>query len=482
MKLKSFKSRIIVTVVAVISIFSSVAFYMYSNYLSKRIYNNTEENTSFVLDMVNVPYKIVNSQHKSEQFDSIINLLTTNKLIPNAYFVDSVGSLKYYSTPNKHKLDTAFISELTFDNDKISFSTFKSDKNTFSRAFVRLCNTPECVNCHSSSNKSLGYVVFDFSINQTKENMAFTRNFSISFTVFLVILLGGLIILLHYRFVLGALSKFQKSINVINHGDLGERVEITKSKELGDLAICFNVMLDNFQETTSQLSNYHKKELQDAQKLATIGEMSARLAHEIRNPITGIANAIEIIIEETEDEENKPILQEIKRQANRVNEAVSKLLKYAKSEKLNLEKQDINELIKSIVFFLKNQSNTNKITFILELNPKLPEFLFDKEKMETVLINICLNALQAIDNNGIVIFKTTFEKENEKVKISVEDNGVGIPQDDIHKIFKPFYTTKTEGTGLGMAIIKDTVDKHNGIITVESELEKGTIISLILPS
>ncbi len=196
---------------------------------------------------------------------------------------------------------------------------------------------------------------------------------------------------MHYRFVRGSLSKFQNSIKTINHGNLSERVPISKSKELGDLAKCFNTMLDNFQETRNQLNSYHENELQDAQKLATIGEMSARLAHEIRNPITGIANAIEIIIEDTEDEQNKPILQEIKRQANRINEAISKMLKYSKSEKLSLEKLNINENIKSMVFFLKNQSSTNNITFILELQRNIPNIYYDKEMVDNVFLNLSLN-------------------------------------------------------------------------------------------
>jgi signal transduction histidine kinase len=286
---------------------------------------------------------------------------------------------------------------------------------------------------------------------------------------------------MHYRFVKTSLSKFKNSILKINHGNLGERVSISNSKELGELAVCFNLMIDNFQKTTEQLNDYHEKELQDAQKLATIGEMSARLAHEIRNPITGIANAIEIIVENMDNDQHKPILEEIRRQARRVNEAISKLLKYSGNEELKMETHDINESVKSIVFFLKNQSGTGRITFAMELQAKIPMFRFDKEKIENAVMNLGLNAIQAIEDRGIVTFSTSYNSNENTVEISVEDNGAGIPKNKINEIFKPFYTTKTEGTGLGLVIIKDTIEKHNGKVVVESEEGIGTKIRVVIP-
>ncbi len=481
MKLTSFRSRIIVTVIVVVSLFSSFAFYLYSNYLSKRIYKNTEQNTIEVLDLINEPIRLTYFPHDTQKFNALINDMINNEYVLNAYFIDSTCLLKYPKNLTESEKDSLFQIDLPLLKEDVTFKNFKSEKNTFSRAFIRLNNMPDCYGCHSYMTKNLGYVIFDFSLNQTQMNINFTRKFSITFTVFLVIILGAFVLLMHYRFVRGSLSKFQKSIKIINHGNLNERVPISNSKELGELAKCFNKMLDNFQETRKQLNSYHENELQDAQKLATIGEMSARLAHEIRNPIMGIANAIEIIVEDTEDKQNKPIFEEIKRQANRVNEAISKLLKYSKSEKLKLEKQDINENIKSIVFFLKNQSSTNNITFVLELQTKIPKFNFDKEKIENAFLNLSLNAIQAIEDGGVITYKTSFDKEKKTVEICIEDNGIGIPKDKINEIFKPFYTTKTEGTGLGMAIIKDTIDKHSGKITVESEVGVGSCITVILP-
>ncbi|MCF6364769.1 MAG: ATP-binding protein [Bacteroidales bacterium] len=485
MRLNTFRSRIIFTVIVVVSLFSSFAFYLYSNYLSKRIYAKTEENTIAVLDMINEPVRLSLQPHNSGAFNSLVEKMIKSDQISDAYFLDSVGVLKFPVRASYIKSDSIFETDIPLIEEDLTFKTFKSEKHSLSRAFIRIQNKENCKNCHSSDTKNLGYIVFDFSINQTEKNINFTRKFSIIFTVFMVLILGGFVLLMHYRFVRGSLVKFQKSIKNINAGNLCERVPISDSRELGELAKCFNLMLDNFEETRKQLSSYHEKELQDAQKLATIGEMSARLAHEIRNPITGIANAIEIIAEDTKDKQNKPILHEIKRQATRVNEAISKLLKYAKSEKLTLDKQCINETVKSIVFFIKSQSSTKNVVFILDLQDKIPEFYFDREKIENVFLNLTLNAIDAIEEKnirGVITYKTVYLKDKKEIKILIEDNGTGIQEDKINEIFKPFYTTKTEGTGLGMAIIKETAEKHSGTVKVESKLGIGTTFIVTLPT
>jgi signal transduction histidine kinase len=258
-------------------------------------------------------------------------------------------------------------------------------------------------------------------------------------------------------------------------------VKIPESKELGDLGKNFNTMIENFQKAQEELQRYHRKEIQDRQKLASIGEMSARLAHEIRNPITGIANAVEIIIDESRDEANKSVLEEIQRQANRVNKAISNLLNYSRSKELNVQESDLNEIIKSVVFFLNNQAHKQEIRITAELDNDLSPFRFDPEQMENVMLNLGMNALQTIQDEGEITFRTLFEPPDNTVKIFVSDTGSGIPEDKISEIFNPFFTLKTEGTGLGLAIARDIVEMHSGQITVSNNQEKGCTFQISLP-
>jgi len=315
-----------------------------------------------------------------------------------------------------------------------------------------------------------------------EDTVAFARRFSLAFTVLMLLLILGFVLILHYKMVRRSLSQFQTTIRTINEGNLNERLIIPRSTELGKLGKSFNEMVDYFQQTQNELQRYHKNEILNSKKLATIGEMSARLAHEIRNPITGIANAIEIIIEEAGDTVNKPVLEEIRRQANRVNKAVSNLLTYSRSRELHLQEGDINEIIRSVVFFLSNQDIDKKINFILELGDNVPLFHFDAEQVENVLMNLGLNAIQASEANNTIAYTTLFLEDERKIIVAVSDSGKGIPAEKLQDIFKPFYTTRTQGTGLGLAIAKEIIEMHLGEIKVENNSDRGCTFTITLPA
>jgi signal transduction histidine kinase len=289
------------------------------------------------------------------------------------------------------------------------------------------------------------------------------------------------VLILHFRIIKKSLSEFKSTINKINSGDLDCRVDIPQSKELGELGHSFNTMIDHFQQAQKELQKYHLEEIRNKQKLASIGEMSARLAHEIRNPITGIANAIEIILGETKESQNMPVLEEIQRQANRVNKAISNLLKFSRTKELNVQEASINDIIKSIVFFLKSQGNGKIITYKVELDEDIPSFKFDPEQIENVFLNLGINATQTIDKEGTITIRSSYDPYQKQVTISFSDTGKGIPENKISEIFNPFFTLRTEGTGLGLAIVKEIIDMHNGSILVYNNPDHGATFQITLP-
>ncbi len=240
-------------------------------------------------------------------------------------------------------------------------------------------------------------------------------------------------------------------------------------------------MLDKVQEMQARISQLHQKELQNAQKLATVGEMAASVAHEIKNPLTGISSAMEIIVEEMNDTSKKPILQEIHRQVRRVNNTLNALLQYARPEDLEIERTDINKVIEESVFFLESQAGNNRITFKKELSGVDILFDFDPRQIEAVIINLLQNAVQSIENEGVVTIKTEFDEARQSFKLTIKDTGSGISPENLKKIFKPFYSTKAKGTGLGLAISKDIIERHGGSVSVSSVKGKGTVFEIYLP-
>ena len=476
--ISSFRFRIIVTLIIVITSFSMASFYYYNSYLTNMLYKNAEDDLRTILEFLQKQVitardgRIIKPLLKTES--------KTNHCIMQTYVLDGNGNMVFCSNNYQYAIHRNSLLEMIKKPEEISINSIQTDSTPFSRASIRFNNAPQCYGCHSPSVKMIGFIIVDYSMYKSHNTIASTRKFSIFFTIVLIALILGLVMVLHYRFVKGSLSKFRGIINSINKGDLEKRVNIPRSRELGELGSSFNQMIEHFQQTQNELMKYHDKEIRNTQRLATIGEMSARLAHEIRNPMTGIANAIEIIIEETNNNQNKAVLEEIRRQANRVNKAVSNLLKFSQTKELNLRKESINEIIKSVVFFLENQSGQKKIQFIMDLDPEIPDFLFDPDQIENVLLNLGINAVQAFEKSGVVLYMTQFDALKKRAHISVSDSGPGIPDEIMNEIFTPFYTTRTEGTGLGLAIVKEIIDLHNGTIIVKNNPDKGCTFQILL--
>lgn len=484
MKKLSFRSIILITLIVVIGLLSSSAFYIYSLYLKKIIDEESVKKSEFersivsALELLKYQFYYSVNEHDEMVIKTILHKLNNRDQVVNAYLYDGSGDMKFSLNGDTVPHIDVMLGEPPYTDENIHLTNFPLEELPFTRAYFHMQNTPSCNKCHPSEQKSLGYVVIDVAMENPINNITFIRKSSILFTLVMIFVILGLILLIHYRFVRKSLGDFKGTIAAINNGNLDNRFSIPKTKELGLLGISFNNMLDNFQMAQKELKDFHQKELRSNFKLATIGEMSARLAHEIRNPITGIENAIEIIISETNDKENIPIFEEIQRQTKRVNNAVSDLLKYARKKDLNLEKNNINEVIRSLVFFLESQVKQKEIRFDLDLQDNIPLFHFDHMQFENVLLNLGLNGIQAIQEKGSVTFKTTFSSNEDKVFIYVIDTGKGIPNDDISQVFHPFFTTRNEGTGLGLAIVKDIVEKHEAEIWVENNSDGGCTFTI----
>lgn len=466
-------------IVLVLSSFFS--FSIYSRYLEERFYQFTERNIIPILTLLQEQYLFIVSQNGQKIIYPMINKIQENDFVVNAILLNSDGKRVFPEKKESIYEDSLTRKELSGLSDPITIRRIKTNNRQLLRSYIQLKNAKECYACHNPANKKLGYIVIDFSTRQIEENISFLQNFGRFYTLLLMIIILLSVSFLHYRFVRRSLNQFKTTINKIDQGFINERFTIPESEELGNLAKSFNRMLDNLKCTQSELEMYHQKELLNAQKLATVGEMAASLAHEIKNPLTGIANAIQIIVEDAKESDNKPILEEVQRQARRVNKTINDLLEFSRPVELHFSFNNINDIIEKIVFFLKNQFQKNQIKYILEFAPDIPNFYFDIKQMEIVIINLGLNAQQAIKEKGTITFTTKYSAEKEEVLIRIADTGGGIPPEKYGEIFKPFFTMRHKGTGLGLAISKDIVERHNGDIYIENNTVCGTVFVITLP-
>ncbi len=225
-----------------------------------------------------------------------------------------------------------------------------------------------------------------------------------------------------------------------------------------------------------------------ADRLASLGTLIASLAHEIRNPLVSIKTFTQLLPERIEDEEFRNyFLKVASGEIDRLTALINELLGFARPSEPRLEGEDINALIDKMEVLIATEARKKDVTLHKNYAADLPQIRIDAEQIKQVLLNILLNALQAIRGEGQIWIETRVvqvplvEKPEPFIQIEVRDTGVGIPQENLERIFDPFFSTRPEGSGLGLAISHQIIHDHRGFITVESEVGKGTSIKIHLP-
>ncbi len=226
-------------------------------------------------------------------------------------------------------------------------------------------------------------------------------------------------------------------------------------------------------------------ELEKMQRISAWREVAKRIAHEIKNPLTPIKLSAERIERKFSATISDPVFTEcthlIVRQVERLQTMVQEFSSFAKLPEINLKKVQIEPLLNEIIALFKNSHGN--ITWQLELEQKLPEFLLDTEAMHRVLLNICTNATEALEDkkNGIVTISAYKDSVNSCINVDITDNGAGLSKADIENIFEPYYSLKKGGTGLGLPIVKSIISDHKASINVKSTIGTGTTFSLSFP-
>lgn len=215
--------------------------------------------------------------------------------------------------------------------------------------------------------------------------------------------------------------------------------------------------------------------------LAAIGELSAKLGHEIGNSLGGIKLFTDNLLEElTPEDHRRRYVEEILSEVDRLNSSVSELKDYSRPVSLNLKKTNINELTDEVISLTRDKLQENNIVTNKSLDRELPNIMIDQDQMKSVFLNIVINAIQAMPQGGKLNIST--QRRNGILKILFSDTGTGIPENIRSKIFNPFFTTKkTLGTGLGLSIVYKTIQAHSANIKCDSEVGHGTTFTIELP-
>jgi signal transduction histidine kinase len=277
------------------------------------------------------------------------------------------------------------------------------------------------------------------------------------------------------------LHELKRIIGRVREGDLTARVEFAKrNDDVGQLGRRFNEMIQELAQNRAELERLHQFEMARAEHLATIGELAAGLAHEIRNPLAGIAGVVEVLGKELPAQSSsRDVLPDVQEEIHHIQSILSDLLAYARPRPPDVHSADLNATVEQAVFLARQQVRTKPIEILFEPEKKLPEVVHDPVQIQQVVLNLLLNGIQAVGNQGKI--EVAVRREDEFAVVRITDNGKGIAPDSLSKIFKPFFTTRKEGTGLGLPLAKGIVELHQGRIEVTSEQGHGAQFDVWLP-
>jgi len=376
-------------------------------------------------------------------------------------------------------------------------------------------NEPACSNAschaHEASTRVLGILDVALRLDPVQEQTRAITLQTILSTLVVVLIGAGFVILFTRRFVATPISELIKGTRALSAMKLDHNIEISRrSQELDELVDSFNRMrerlkiavgeLNEMQQTleskvaerTTQLEVAHRKLLQN-DRLASLGQLAASVAHEINNPVSGVLN-LSILLErlmadgqfpQGREAEFRKYLSQISTETARVGRIVSDLLAFSRRSKPQRVPADLNKLVCSTLGLVGHKLKLNNVETALELQKDLPLIECDPSQIQQAILNLVLNGAQAMQakGGGELRIRTRLLPDAENVELRVSDTGEGIAPENLSKIFDPFFTTKAEGkgVGLGLAVLYGIVKAHDGEVEVTSERNIGTSFTVTLP-
>jgi hypothetical protein len=295
-----------------------------------------------------------------------------------------------------------------------------------------------------------------------------------------VAICAALLFVLTYQ-VQRPMVELQEKMAQVGEGNLGASVSFSRrNDEIGDLGRNFNRMVTNLSESRAEIQRLHRTQMSRAEHLATLGELAAGLAHEIRNPLAGIAGVIEIIGRDLPSTSPaRAVVKDVRLEIAQINHILTDLLQTARPHPPAIRRSDVNTTVEHAVMLARQQALSKPIEIAFKKNPSVPEVEHDSDQIHQVLLNLMINAIQAIEGSGKIVVEVG--SHDTWATITVSDTGRGIFPEHLPNIFRPFYTTKGDGTGLGLSLARRIVEEHGGHINVASTVGKGTRFVVTLP-
>lgn len=333
------------------------------------------------------------------------------------------------------------------------------------------------------SPKRWGSIKIGLSLEEMRAEILKTR------LMLIFIGCGGLLIgafgaVLLARRITGPLKKLVEATVKISKEDFSQKIDITSQDEIGNLAQSFNDMSRKLLLARERMEVASNKLIQ-AEKLASIGRISAGIAHEIRNALTSVKLNIQKLVQSDRlDETEKEHLSISQEGIGQMEKFVKELLDFTRVSELNLARFSLEQILDESIKTLADTLELKKVVLEKSYEEGSPQVLVDADKLKQVFLNILRNAFEAVEEEGKINISLSLLKEQEgsKIRVFISDNGCGIPEENRETIFEPFYTTKASGIGLGLPIARKIIEQHKGTIRVKENAAQGTSFEILIPT
>lgn len=459
-------------------------------------------------------YESMLKNDKGSLFEMIRNI-GQSEGIAHIHLIDRTGKIVYSSIKdNIGKIIDKNAEACTMchksDNPHLHASSMRrsrfftdSDGHAVMGFTKAIYNEPACFNAschfHPPNYTILGVLDIVISLEKLNHRISDYRNQFIVITCILILLTGILITFLTQLFVNRPVQRLVQHSTQVSAGNLNVRVPVTSHDELGELSEAVNKMTENLGKARLELEargasleekiDERTREIKRieahlfrSEKLASLGKLVAGIAHEINNPLTGVLLYSSIVDSDKRlHEELKPDVERIITESRRCADIVSRLLEFSREAMPNKEAVSLNELLDQVITLLHKQPSFHDIAIVKEYTPSLPNVLIDPRQLQQVFVNLFINASQAMMEGGTLTITTRLDDEGFLVCADVKDTGCGMNEEDLGRIFDPFYTTKNDGTGLGLSISYGIVENNGGKIEVKSKFDNGTVFTVKLP-
>jgi len=369
------------------------------------------------------------------------------------------------------------------------------------------CSNASC-HAHPAEQQILGVLDTNISLAKADVQLAESSRRMILYTGCALLLIALLSWFFVWQVVGRPVKALERGTERLAAGDLGYQIDVRSQDEIGELAQSFNAMSNQLkaehgenvawtrtleqrvEQKTRELKRAHEHALH-TEKMASIGKMAAVLAHEINNPLSGILTYAKLLrkwIDSEDSGKNRrqdicESLELIATESRRCGDLVKNLLMFSRTTPINLQPTNLNQVLDRALRLIQHQLDLAGIQVQPELDPELPPIVCDGAQVEQVLLALMMNALDAMPQGGNLWITTKLSREDGVVRMIVRDDGCGIPPEILPRMFEPFLTTKEtgKGVGLGLAISRSILERHNGNIEVQSEVGRGTTFTVTLP-